>query len=114
MQNYERASREKPSNGSILGERPEPNLDEARIELAKHLSRSLQGIFNDRYGPLLESVNETAITELLRSLELRLARTKGDLTLVVEELLERLSASKSTVGHAASKYSSKRNKDDER
>lgn len=92
MQNYERASREKPSRGSILGERPEPNLDEARTELAKYLSRSLQRIFNDQYGPLLESVNETAITEFLRSLEWRLARTKGDLTLVVEELFERLSA----------------------
>lgn len=86
---YLRASRERPAEGSASGRRPEPSLDEARAELAQSLSRVANNLFKQRYGPLVGVISEPAITEVLKSFESNLARAKGDITLVVEELLDR-------------------------
>lgn len=87
---YLRAERERPSLGIFSGKRPEPTLDEARAELAKSLSRVIHSLFQDRYGPLVGALSEPTITEILKSFESNLARTKGDVTLVAQELLDRL------------------------
>ena len=47
-------------------------------------------IFKDKYGPLLGIVSQPAINEFLKGFEANVSRTKGDLTLVFEELLERV------------------------
>lgn len=86
---YLRASRENPFQGIANGRRPEPTLDEARNELAQALSRVANSLLKDRYGPLVGAVSEPAITEFLKGFEANLSRAKGDVTLVVEELLDR-------------------------
>lgn len=87
---YMRAMREEPSTGVISGARPEPSLDEARTELAQAISRVANNLFKDKYGPLVGVVSEPAITELLKGFEANLARAKGDITIVAEELLDRV------------------------
>jgi hypothetical protein len=82
--------REEPSTGVISGARPEPSLDEARTELAQAISRVANNLFKDKYGPLVGVVSEPAITELLKGFEANLARAKGDITIVAEELLDRV------------------------
>jgi hypothetical protein len=47
-------------------------------------------LFQDRYGPLLGSLSEPAIVEILKGFESNLSRAKGDVTLVAQELLDRL------------------------
>jgi NifB/MoaA-like Fe-S oxidoreductase len=86
---YLRAEREKPALGVASGRRPEPTLDEARTELAQAISRVLHNVFQDRYGPLVGAVSEPTINEILKSFEANLARAKGDITLVAQELLDR-------------------------
>jgi hypothetical protein len=86
---YLRAEREKPALGFASGRRPEPTLDEARTELAQAISRVLHNVFQDRYGPLVGAVSEPTINEILKSFEANLARAKGDITLVAQELLDR-------------------------
>lgn len=86
---YLRAAREEPALGVISGQRPEPSLDEARSELAGAISRVANNLFKDKYGPLVGAISEPAITEILKGFEVNLARAKGDLTIVVEELLDR-------------------------
>ena len=87
---YLRAERERPSLGIFSGKRPEPTLDEARSELAQSLSRVIHSLFSERYGPLVGALSEPTINEILRSFENNLARTKGDVTLVAQELLDRV------------------------
>jgi hypothetical protein len=87
---YLRAEREKPALGFATGQRPEPTLDEARAELAQAISRVVHNIFQDRYGPLVGTVTEPAINEFLKGFENNLARAKGDVTLVAQELLDRV------------------------
>jgi hypothetical protein len=82
--------REEPSIGVMSGARPEPSLDEARTELAQAISRVANNLFKDKYGPLVGVVSEPAITELLKGFEANLARAKGDITIVAEELLDRV------------------------
>lgn len=86
---YLRASRENPFQGISSGRRPEPTLAEARSELAQAISRVATSLLKDRYGPLVGVVSEPAITEFLKGFEANLARAKGDMTIVVEELLDR-------------------------
>jgi hypothetical protein len=86
---YLRAERERPALGFASGRRPEPTLDEARTELAQAISRVLHNVFQDRYGPLVGAVSEPTINEILKSFEANLARAKGDITLVAQELLDR-------------------------
>jgi hypothetical protein len=86
---YLRAEREKPALGFASGRRPEPTLDEARSELAQAMSRVLHNVFQDRYGPLVGAISEPTINEFLKGFEANLARAKGDITLVAQELLDR-------------------------
>ena len=85
-----RAMREEPSSGVTSGVRPEPSLDEARAELAQAVSRVANNLFKDKYGPLVGVISEPAINEFLKGFEANLNRAKGDITLVAEELLDRV------------------------
>jgi len=86
---YLRAEREKPAMEFASGRRPEPTLDEARSELAQAISRVVHNLFQDRYGPLEGTVTEPTVNEFLKGFEANLARAKGDITLVAQELLDR-------------------------
>ena len=87
---YLRATRDEPSLGITSGLRPEPTLDEARAELSEAISRAATYVLQDKYGPLLGAVSEPAVNEFLKGFELNLSRTKGDLTIVFEELFDRV------------------------
>ena len=87
---YLRAMRDEPSLGVTSGLRPEPTLDEARVELSEAISRIATTLFKDKYGPLLGVVSQPAVNEFLKGFESNLTRTKGDLTIVLEELLDRV------------------------
>jgi hypothetical protein len=89
-QNYLRALREEQTLGVISGERPETTLEEARIELAQALSRVARSILRDKYGPLVGVISEPAVTEVLKNFETNLARAKGDFTILLEEVFDRL------------------------
>ena len=89
-QPYLRAQREKPSLSINTGQRGEVSLDEARVELAGAISRTLTNLFQDKYGPLLGSLSEPAIVEILKGFESNLSKAKGDVTLVAQELLDRV------------------------
>jgi hypothetical protein len=90
MESLLRAMREDPSAGVLDGIRPEPTLEEARVELAREVSRIANALFKDKYGPLVGVMSEPAITEVLRGFEANLNRVKGDITLVIEELVDRV------------------------
>jgi hypothetical protein len=90
MESLLRAMREDPSAGVMDGIRPEPTLEEARVELAREVSRIANALFKDKYGPLVGVMSEPAITEDLRGFEANLDRVKGDITLVIEELVDRV------------------------
>ena len=85
-----RAERERPSLGILSGKRQEPTLEEARAELAAAISRVVHSLFQDRYGPLVGALSEPTINEMLKSFENNLSRAKGDITLVAQELLDRV------------------------
>jgi len=87
---YLSAIRDEPSLGVMSGRRPEPTLDVARAELSEEISRIVTSLFKDKYGPLLDVVSKPAVNEFLKGFESNLSRTKGDLTIVLEELLDRL------------------------
>ena len=89
-ESFLRAAREEPALGVMSGIRPEPSLDEARTELAQAISRVANGLFKDKYGPLVGVISEPAINEFLKGFEANLTRAKGDITLVAEELLDRV------------------------
>jgi hypothetical protein len=84
------AMRENPSLGVILGKRPEPTLNDARSELSEAISVIALSLFKDKYGPLLGAISQPAVNEFLKTFESNLSRAKGDLTLVLEELFERV------------------------
>ena len=65
-------------------------MDEARTELSQAISRVLHNVFQDRYGPLVGAISEPTINEFLKGFEANIRRAKGDVTLVVEELLDRV------------------------
>jgi len=87
---YLRGENERPALGISSGLRPEPSVDEARAELSEAISRIATSLFTDRYGPLLGVVSQPAVNEFLKGFEANLSRTKGDLTIVFEELLDRV------------------------
>ncbi len=87
---YLRAARERPALGINTGLRGEVSLDEARAELVGSISRILHGLFQARYGPLVGSLSEPTLIEILKGFEESLSRTKGDVTLVAQEFLDRL------------------------
>lgn len=94
MDVYRRSREENPSNGVSGGHRPEPTLEQARNELAKAINNILCRFVPVDYGPAVFAISETAIVETLKSFEANLIRSKGDLTLVLVEIHERLFQSK--------------------
>jgi len=91
VNSYSRVTSETITLGILNGRRPEPSLDQARRELSVTLSKVAEKFLANRYGPLVQNVSEEAIDSTLRAFEERLIRTKGDITLVLEELTERIS-----------------------
>ena len=87
---YVRAMRDQPSLGVMNGLRPEPTLDDVRAELSEAISRVAASIFKANYGPLVEVVSQSAINAFLKGFEFNLSRAKGDLTIVFQELLDRV------------------------
>ena len=87
---YLRVARENPTAGISTGVRPEMSLDEARAELSEAISRVTTSLFKDKYGPLLGIVSQQTVNEFLKGLEAKVSRKKGDLTLVFEEVLDRV------------------------
>ena len=86
---YLRSEREKPSLG-FQGRRPELTLDDARTELVQAISRVIHKLFQDKYGALLGTITEPTINEILICFEANLLKAKGDITLVVQEFLDRI------------------------
>ena len=76
--------------------RREATLDEARQELAQSISRITHSLFAKKYGPLVGTVTESTIVAVLKDIENNVYRAKGDVTLVVQELLDRAMESKKT------------------
>ena len=89
-ENYLRSMCDEPSLGILRGLRPEPTLDEARAELSQAFSGIATRILKDKYGPLVGVVSQPAVNEFLQGFESNLCRAKGDLCLLVEELVDRL------------------------
>ena len=87
---YLRATREESSLGVINGIRPEPTLSEAREELSEAISRVVTSLAKENYDPLLGAVSQPAVNEFLKGFESNLSRAKGDLSLVLEELFDRI------------------------
>ena len=54
------------------------------------ISRVVHNVFQDRYGPLVGAITEPTINEFLKGFEANLMRAKGDVTLVAQELLDRV------------------------
>ena len=73
-----------------VGARREPTLDEARSELANSVGHLAHMIFSKKYGPLVGTVTKTTIETVLKNGEDNLYRAKGDATLVIQELVDRL------------------------
>lgn len=69
--------------------RREATLDEAREELAQSISRIAHALFSKKYGPLVGTVTESTVVAVLKDVENNVYRAKGDVTLVVQELLDR-------------------------
>lgn len=76
--------------------RREATLDEARQELAQSISRIAHLLFSKKYGPLVGTVIESTVVAVLKGVENNVYRAKGDLTLVVQELLDRAMGSRKT------------------
>jgi hypothetical protein len=87
---YFQALNEEPGTGIALAVRPAPSLEEARTELAQSLSRFTKSILRDQYGPLINVISEPALTEVLKNFESKLVRSKGDFTILLEEILDRM------------------------
>jgi len=87
---YVRSSEEKLSEGILGGRRPEPTLEQARIELAAAITRISSKLISDDYGKLTQVISEATIVEVLKSIEANFYQKKGDLTLILEEICERL------------------------
>jgi hypothetical protein len=87
---YLRAAKDKPSLGIKSDIRPEPTLNEARAELSEAISRVATSLSKDIYGPTLRVVSQPAIEEFLRGFEANVSHTKGNFSLIFEELLDRV------------------------
>jgi len=87
---YGRSSEEKLSEGILGRRRPEPTLEQARIELAAAITRISSKLIPDDYGKLTQVISEATIVEVLKSMEANFYQKKGDWTLILEEICERL------------------------
>lgn len=86
---YFRAERETPVFQIYSQTRKEPSLEEARVELAESLSRVVQELLRDKYGPLAGAISKPTILDLLLQFEASIDRAKSDITLVLQELSDR-------------------------
>lgn len=77
-------------------QRREATLDEARNELAQSISRIAHSLFSKKYGPLVGTVTESTVVAVLKDVENNVYRAKSDVTLVVQELLDRAMGSRKT------------------
>jgi hypothetical protein len=90
QENYLRARREQPSSAIANTKAPEPTLEEARADLAKAVGKIADQFLAKRYGPLIGTIAETTTIATLQQFEANLTRTKGDVTLVVQEFSDRI------------------------
>ncbi|CAB4582014.1 unannotated protein [freshwater metagenome] len=90
QENYLRARREQPSAAIANTKAPEPTLEEARADLAKAVGKIADQFLAKRYGPLIGTIAETTTIATLQQFEANLTRTKGDVTLVVQEFSDRI------------------------
>lgn len=90
QENYLRARREQPSASISNTKAPEPTLDEARADLAKAIGKIAHKFYAKKYGPLVGTIVETTTIATLRQFEEKLTRAKGDITLVLQELSDRV------------------------
>ena len=81
---------------TVTSSRREATLDEARQELAQSISRITHSLFAKKYGPLVGTVTESTVVAVLKDIENNVYRAKGDVTLVVQELLDRAMESRKT------------------
>ena len=49
----------------------------------------MHSLFSKKYGPLVGTVTESTVIAVLKDVENNVYRAKGDVTLVVQELLDR-------------------------
>lgn len=68
----------------------EITLDEARSDLAAAIGAIAHMLFSKTYGPLVGTVTTTSVEAILKNAESNVARAKGDVKLVVEELSARI------------------------
>lgn len=87
---YLRASGEMPAFGMNSEKRPEPSLEQARTELANSASRTLNHLVNERYGTVYGILSELTIEEFLKTFEASITKSKNDLTLIFQEILDRV------------------------
>jgi len=89
-ESYGRAGRDNPLSGITCNSRPEPTLEEARSELAKAIGKVAKSVFQDFYGPVFTVLTEQAIEQQLREFEMTISTKVGDMTLVLEEVFDRM------------------------
>lgn len=87
---YFRGVKEEITQGIVKGLRPGPTLEESRQELAEAISKVIAIILRKNYGPLVNVIAEPKIVELLVIFERSLVSTRGDLTMVIQEIWDRI------------------------
>ena len=87
---YLRVSREHPSAEIVDGKAPKPDLNQARTELAKVIGKFAEQFLAKKYSPLIGTVAESSAATYLQKFEENVAKAKGDVTLVVQELVDRI------------------------
>lgn len=92
QEKFLRVSREHPAIEIIADAPPKPDLNQARTELSKVIGKFAEQFLAKRYGPLIGTVAESTTATYLQKFEESLAKAKGDITLVVQELVDRVMA----------------------
>lgn len=90
QEKFFRVGREHPAIEIIEGITPKPDLNQAREELAKVIGKIAEQFLAKRYGPLIGTVAQSTAATYLKKFEENLATAKGDITLVVQELVDRV------------------------
>lgn len=88
---YTRAASESVQIGLSHGNRPQIDLEQARVELSHSISRVASQAFTGEYGPLLGLVSQPAIYQGLNNFEMFLGNLKANTEIALEELLDRIS-----------------------
>lgn len=92
---YRRAKAESASKGLFSDGQPDLTLDEARAEFAQAISRTVQRVAADRFGPLVGTLTETTIVATLKGLEDSAQQVKIDTTAALQEIFDRIITGKS-------------------